>query len=482
MVAPPWLRRPEGRPFPSTPWADHMVRALVAGGNLPSPVSKTMVLNLWSDCSGIHSEMHALKELSASIMRITGADVQWNLFYACDADPQCIALSKQNFAPRHDGKDMRQRNFQTGEIWCSTCSANIPMPQSGLDLYVGTYPCSPWSRRGPRTGWDHPSAELFHIGMETLAFLHPATWIIEVGEMPENDSIDDVVTRIQAALRQHGRDYTIQALRNLMPASSGYAMRRTRTFFMGWRADLGSRQEVVAAAATLVQHPIDVTMSYRGFLGLASPYDWSGVNEYLVGPALASATSSPCRCSIDPMVVCPEHPCKCRKCGPAGVDCTWRKLFLTMACDRGVQTAVRHATGIAPYCKVLELQGGKAPTQQRARVLLNIVAALPESLPLKDSLVLVDTSQNPPFGPCASDGMVPTLTTSSLLWCLSAGRYMEVWETAALMGIDTHNIEGDMSSEAWFRARLGAAVHVPNFGFALLALLAKPLRDILGNQ
>ena len=34
-------------------------------------------------------------------------------------------------------------------------------------------------------------------------------------------------------------------------------------------------------------------------------------------------------------------------------------------------------------------------------------------------------------------------------------------------------------SEAWFRGRLGLAVHVGNFGLALLALHAAPLMKLL---
>ena len=99
--------------------------------------------------------------------------------------------------------------------------------------------------------------------------------------------------------------------------------------------------------------------------------------------------------------------------------------------------------------------------------------------PLSDTLLLVDTSQNPPFGSFPYDGMAPTFKTTSLLWCLSAGRYLHTWELAALMGLDTQKLKLEGQSEPWFRKRLGLAVHVPNSGLALLAVLAKPLHGRL---
>ena len=99
--------------------------------------------------------------------------------------------------------------------------------------------------------------------------------------------------------------------------------------------------------------------------------------------------------------------------------------------------------------------------------------------PLSDTLLLVDTSLNPFFGSFPSDGMAPTLTTTSQLWCLSAGRYLHTWELNALMGLDTQKINREGQSEPWFCKRLGLAVHVPNLGLALLALLAKPLHGCL---
>ena len=129
--------------------------------------------------------------------------------------------SQDNHAPKHVGIVMKQRNFSTGEAWCTLCQRNLPLPKRGIDLYVGTYPCSPWSRRGTRAGWDHPSVDTFRIGVETIAYIQPAVWIIELGELPENEAIDEVIAAIREACSRAGSECTIQVV----------PVRRTRSFW-----------------------------------------------------------------------------------------------------------------------------------------------------------------------------------------------------------------------------------------------------------
>jgi len=229
----------------------------VSNGHLPSQSTKSVNINVWSDCSGINSEMCALQALSDSIREIIGANVQCNLYYTCDSDTKSIVFARQNHAPKHVGIDMKQRNFNTGEVWCTLCQRNLPLPKRGIDLYVGTYPCSPWSRRGTRAGWDHPSVDTFRIGVETIAYIQPAVWIIELGELPDNEAIYEVIAAIREACSRAGSECTIQVVRDLMPSHSGYPVRRTRSFFLGWRMDMGSACHVVAPLTTLTQHPIN---------------------------------------------------------------------------------------------------------------------------------------------------------------------------------------------------------------------------------
>ena len=70
--------------------------------------------------------------------------------------------------------------------------------------------------------------DTFRIGVETIAYIQPAVWIIELGELPENEAIDEVIAAIREACSRAGSECTIQVVRDFMPSHSGYPVRRTR--------------------------------------------------------------------------------------------------------------------------------------------------------------------------------------------------------------------------------------------------------------
>ena len=103
-----------------------------------------------------------------------------------------------------------------------------------------------------------PLWTLSALEFETIAYIQPAVWIIELGELPENAAIDEVIAASQVGCSRAGSECTSQVLRDLMPSHSGYTVRRTRSFVLGWRMDMGSACHVVAPLTTLIQHPVDL--------------------------------------------------------------------------------------------------------------------------------------------------------------------------------------------------------------------------------
>ena len=478
---PMWAHKTfDGYESPGIPWADNVVESLILADWLPRDSQKKVDLQLWSDCSGINSEKFAWNELQDAIRRIIGADVSLRLYYTCDMDPKSIAFAKEHHQPKHVGTDMSQRNFTDGVFWCDLQKENIPIPQSGVDLYVGTYPCSPWSRRGPRTGWSHPSVEAMRIGLQTLSYIQPAVWIIELGELPQSASKHEVVSDIRQVLESKGRRYIIQEVWGLGPQSQGYPIKRTRTYFLGWRGDVcPDADAAIGPLHTLMSHPVDMACSYRGFLKISMPYDWSGVGNFYVGAAFEYMSGLSCRCGCDPYILCPVHKCKCGNCGADGLQCTWRSHMQHFLNKENLLSQAKSMHGKMAYVHALEMQGGVAPHLPRSRLTLNVAAMLPQSQPLQDTLMIVDKSQNPGFGSWPCDGMAPTLTTNSSLWCMSAGRELKAWELALLMGFDTSKMVLKGHTESWFRTRLGMTVHVANFGLVLAAAMSQPLRMCL---
>ena len=100
--------------------------ALVSNGHLRGQSTKSVVLNVWSDCSSINSGMFALQALSDSIMEILGGDVQRNLYYTCDFNPKCIVFARQNHAPKHVGINTKHRNFNRGGVVHSVPEESAP--------------------------------------------------------------------------------------------------------------------------------------------------------------------------------------------------------------------------------------------------------------------------------------------------------------------------------------------------------------------
>ena len=476
---PPWS---QPTPASQPKWAAHALRILMEKGHLSNRTGqqKKMELTVWSDCSGINSEMFALRELSNEWHVGLGVSVTWVLYMTCESDKTSQEFSRLNHDPKHVSEQMQHRNFETGQVHCMTHGENHDMPRHGVDLYVGTYPCSPWSRRGKRTGWDHPDAEASIIGFKTIAFVGPAVFVVELGEVPSHEALQEILTKLQEIIQAGHARYTIQVVRNLTPAWSGYPTRRKRCFLIGWRGDIdGARAG--EPLQSLMEAPKMVEQTFLRFLGLQRAVDWSHVGECPTPDELLYVSASPCKCGLDPMVRCPVHLCKCGKCGESGVECTWRSMFMTFIATGPMADIASKRKGMLTYLQVLEMNGRQGPQQPRQRVLINLIAIRPDTQPLNDTLMVGDVSQNPPFGDMFAAGDTPVFTTSSNVWVFQIGQALRTHHMAALMGLDLSRVTlSTHMSESWFRQRLGLAVHIANFGLVLMAALTSPLSASIG--
>ena len=111
-----------------------------------------MVLNVWSDCACMGTEMFTGRRLSEVIKEQYGATIEFRLFCFSEIDPKSFEFVCKNHNPRHGCKDVLARNFQTGEFTCSICDAKEKMPTQGIDIYIAGFPCSLFSKKGLRLG------------------------------------------------------------------------------------------------------------------------------------------------------------------------------------------------------------------------------------------------------------------------------------------------------------------------------------------
>ena len=135
--------------------------------------------------------------------------------------------------------------------------------------------------------------------------------------------------------------------------------------FTGWRKDVcPDAAAVVRPLQTLIRNPVDLTSSYRGFLKISHPYDWSGVGCFYVGASLEYISGIACRCACNPYVVCPVHPCKCEKCGHDGLQCMWRSQLQRMLEKEKLLSQAAGMEGKMTYIHSLEMPGGEDPRSQ----------------------------------------------------------------------------------------------------------------------
>ena len=76
------------------------------------------------------------------------------------------------------------------------------------------------------------------IGFKTIAYMCPAVFVIEMGEMHYQRWLAEHMENIHELIQAGAAMYTIQTVRNSTPALSGYPTRRNRLFIIGWRVDI----------------------------------------------------------------------------------------------------------------------------------------------------------------------------------------------------------------------------------------------------
>ena len=482
----PWTLPPtDCPPVEQHPWANHIIRLLIANGFLPAQVAASLELTVWSDCSGINCEMFSLGDLAAAMFSLMKLEVVRNLYFTCEMDEKCLEFAKLNHKPRHFSTAIEKRCFKTGKYWCDSCGDNHEMPTSGVDIYTGTFPCNPWTRRGKMTGMEHSDAKCLLVGIDTIIFLMPATFIIELGEMPVISAKAEVMSMINSINVKCARaSYIIHDLKeNISPSWAGYCVRRSRFFVIGWRSDVCSSfgPRVMAPLGCILDNPLRTARgTYFAFLGLPIGIDWSRVGAYPTSEELVYITASACTCGVNPLSRCPVHLCKCGKCGDNGVQCKWRQALTKYVVDEGLEQVVSSNSNTLTYVQVLEMHGKSGPRTIRARILTNLYALKVDAKPLEDTLMVADLSQNVGFGSVMVNGDVPTLTTKSHLHSFRAGVRLTTYHMAALSGLDTTkmNFAQNMTPQ-WFAHRVGLGVHTANFGMVLMGTLALPICRML---
>ena len=160
-----------------------------------------------------------------------------------------------------------------------------------------------------------------------------------------------------------GDTYNTMTISNASPLQHGYVVEKNRFVVVGGRSDQVDDNQLRRNFTELIENPVPVTHNCWTFLGLDEmPNEIAIMVRQLPSPAAACKIyGSGCKCGVDPMVLCEQHPCLCPQCKHGKVlSCSWRvKAKKYLAAHRWQW--LPPADGCVTYIQALEMIGQEVP-------------------------------------------------------------------------------------------------------------------------
>ena len=374
------------------PWAIHFTTVVeeelrnLQAMRLQAGCQTKLTLNVWSDCCGMTNEMLGARDLQKAVKEILDMDIEFKLFAACDKNKDARQFTWQNHVPSHMSDNIFDRDFDTGVFTCSLCDQKHNLPTQGVDIYVCSFSCGPWSPRGKRLGLDDAGANTVFQMVKTIRHIRPAVWLAEnvitmQHKNPHSGNIEfNTVTTFMTEQLQH---YNVITLNGIDPATAGYPTNKHRFAMLGTREDFATELQLRATVTKIIQNPLPPSANFREFLGMETDaFKWQRLHQLPTAEELLRIQATGCTCTLNPMEVCSVHFCQCKKCSSEDpVACKWRQLAMEFLQKNGFVDLLQpeHLAKVT-YVQALELQGGFPPKSPRERNILNIVSYMPNVL------------------------------------------------------------------------------------------------------
>ena len=358
------------------------------------------VINMWLDCAGFATEMHAADILQAGL-RECGLSISFSLFCGCDKCPKAAQSVKHMFSPKHWSSDIKKRDFNKSTFECDICGKDCEIPKGSIEFYSASFPCSPWSMRGSRKGFSHPTeGDIVWDVIDTIKHMQPYLFMMEnvVEIMSErNEGVDFKV--IMEVMQRKLQGYCFTMVKGYCPTMLGYPNARRRWFCLGSRVN----NKVSDLVPRLLAQPPVPMHNFRVFLGIAGTAvakdrlpKFNRLFQMGSAEERARLAAQGCTCSLDPYKNCMVHACKCGICRPGDTQpkCKWRELHRNLITEKFGDDFLKEPNDQKlTYIQCLELEGIPGPASQRERNLLNLLTSLPDASPIADSLQVLDKGQ-----------------------------------------------------------------------------------------
>ena len=406
-------------------WCDHycdILAPLLQG--LRQRCGQQMRVVLWIDFAGMTPEMEAAEEIRNKLKEKHELEVEFAIHVACDVNEASRRFIDQNYKPKYLSKDVADRCWDTG-TFKTTLGELVELPRAGIDAYIGCFPCGPWSKRGLRLGLSDKDGHLYQNAIDTVAFIKPLSYVFE--NVCEIDGDHAVINQYA---KEKLPDFSSITVTGVEPLHTGYAVKKRRMLQLGTNNGACVTDGLSSAMGSILQSPMPLARNYRQFLDLPQHnINWSRFNQYPTTDELdflAGAGSVQCTCSLDPMVVCMLHPCRCKVCDPLNpLGCVWRTKAMTYI-EAHFSSTAEFLTDVGTrkltYCNVLDLYSPFAIKSPRVRNMMNILAHLPRCQPLHATTALLDASQAIDRVYISVDGTTPTAATNTQFVAMCDGK------------------------------------------------------------
>ena len=426
------------------------------GLGVPPIRSKQWKLHLYTDCTGADAPGEALLQSSMILPQLKSSDGR--------LESSCQHVSGSETDPK-----IRELLSATAKI--APSMAEHQLDQVSLDesngrivtVYVCGPPCQPFSLRGSRRLWSDPRSTLLKDSLQQVASAG-----FDVALIENAAEVMKLIADMDAELSHlRSRGYLVATL-HLDPSKLHFVAKRKRTYiFM-----VKKSKSIYSDETALGKFLRDVFDKMAEVLipdGPAADVDmvvenFSGVDHQRKSERAKCKRPLECNCFELPPVVCPLHPCKCRRCKSGSTqDCRWRSGH--------TQWAWRHKISEIQDMWPEVLQSIEKFKTPRVRNMLALQAMRSKSKSRPD--FVCDVTQSISRCQFRNDGKVGAICTSSKVLSTSLSRLLTVAELACVMGF---RHESALALEASCRQTLGVklvgnSMHVPTIGACVISLL-----------
>ena len=446
----PWQRKlSTSRPA----WVQALSDVMMALG-VPPIKSQQRKVCLYTDCTGADAPGEALSQAAMILPQLKSLDGRlesWEHVSGSEIDPKIRYLlsATAKIAP-----SMEEHQLDVSSDDSKGRTVNV---------YICGPPCQPFSLRGSRKLWSDPRSTLLKDALERVASSG-----FDVALIEKAAEVMQLMADIEPQLLSLRLKGYLVVVMHLDPAKLHFVAKRKRTYIFLVKKSMSIYSDE-AAMGKFLKDVFDKMAEVLTPDGPAADVtvveDFSGVNHQHKAQRAKCKRPLECKCFELPPVVCPLHPCKCRRCKVGNMqDCKWRLSHSQWAWKHKVSKIDELTPEVLQSIELF-----KTPCVRQMVALL----AMKSSKSKSRSGFVCDVTQSINRSQLRADGKVGAICTSSKVLSTSLSRVLTVAELACIMGFRHESASALAAScgRTVGTKLVGNSMHVPTIGACVVSLL-----------